>query len=174
MYLCFFYLLFNNLLYNNFRCIYFKTKFEQILQQFENASQNSLKIFLLRIKLQTKISLPTKLCQRLPPLSRDKEPTSLFVWHTRSTRDTTLLCTWIAASFMLISRHWWTPDRTSDNLLRRTASRAHCITRPEENTDNNPPRSRRTVTSGGRHDCHEGHSHPERKYSCRVLSHDTV
>lgn len=47
----------------------------------------------------------------------------------------------MAVSFTLISRHWWTPDRTSDNLLRRAASRAHCITKPEENTDNNPSES---------------------------------
>jgi len=78
----------------------------------------------------------------------------------------------MAASFTLISRHWRTPDRTSDTLLRRAASRGRCIMKPEENTDNNP--SERTVTSGGRRDCHERHSHPERRYSCRVLSHDTA
>lgn len=75
----------------------------------------------------------------------------------------------MAASFTLIFRHWRTPDRTSDTLLRRTASRERCITKQTPTTT---PRSRRTVTSGGRRDCHEGYSHPERKYSCRILSHD--
>lgn len=79
----------------------------------------------------------------------------------------------MAASFTLISRHWRTPDRTSDTLLRRAASRARCITKEPKKTPTTTPRSRRTVTSGGRRDCHEGHSHPERRYSCRVLSHDT-
>lgn len=79
-----------------------------------------------------------KLCQRSPLLSRDKEPTS---YDTRKGHATLLCETWMAASFTLISRHWRTPDRTSDTLLRRTATRARCITRPEENTDNNPSES---------------------------------
>lgn len=74
----------------------------------------------------------------------------------------------MAASFTLISRHWRTPDRTSDTLLRRAADTLHNEVRRKPTTT---PQRQRTVTSGGRRDCHEGYSHPERKYSYSFSRH---